>query len=408
MVLRGLRLSIAILATAAALAAGLIAYLLHQQNEALQAADWVARSLDNRARLQQLKAAIEDGPQHYSEARVMAEALSQRLAHRSDTSAALDSVVHSLATKSTTVVINQLIDQETRLLRERRQNLDEESRLARLALLVGGLVITVLLATAFAIVIRDNRRRLTAEAELRATNEDLEARVAARTAEQHLAESRLRELSRRLLSVQEEERRALARELHDEVGQQLGALKLNLKALARNCDGAQAERVADGLGIVELTITHIRDRALDLRPALLDDLGLAAALDWLCRQQAERSGIGIQLAVSPLPTFSTELATAVYRVVQEAITNALKHASAHRIDVALTLENDRLDLLVADDGCGFDSNDIAVGVGLPGMRERVETLGGGFDQDSQPGAGTRILATFPLPDHEPSNPPAAG
>jgi signal transduction histidine kinase len=210
-------------------------------------------------------------------------------------------------------------------------------------LIIGGMVVMLLLAAAFYIVLRDNRQRRAAEDQLKRSNEDLEIRVAARTAEQRRAESRQRELSRRLLRVQEEERRALARELHDEVGQQLGAIKLNLKALAN--DGADVPaRIRDGIEIVDATIAQIRDRALDLRPALLDDLGLAAALDWLCRQQAQRSGVAIAFASTPLPLLPPDLATAVYRIAQEGITNALKHAAASRIEIEIRAADDRLDL----------------------------------------------------------------
>jgi signal transduction histidine kinase len=407
---QGLRLSIAIIAAAALLAAGLINFLIRQQDEALQAADWVANSLDVRANLQKLQSVAEDGPARSAESMSIVDGLRLKMQDHPAAAPALERIAVELrgSTDKVPAEIDRLIAEETRLLRERRRTLAEQSSQARLALLVGGLAVTLLLVTAFAIVIRDNRLRLAAEDDLRRNNEDLEARVVARTADQRLAESRLRELSRRLLQVQEEERRTLARELHDEVGQQLGAIKLNLKALARGSDGSNAARIDDGLQIVEATIAQIRDRALDLRPALLDDLGLAAALDWLCRQQAQRSGVAIACAVPPLPTLPPDLATAIYRIVQEAITNALKHSGAERIDVALALGEDSIDVSVVDNGRGFDGINTVPGVGLPGMRERVDTLGGHLQLESRVAAGTRILVRFPLPNHESANPPPAG
>lgn len=393
---RRLRLSIGFLAAALLLAAGMINYLRSQQEQAFEAADWVSRSLDVRATLQQLLATIDDGPAYTPRALSLVVTLREKMADRPEAMQTLERIASDLGFGLETArgQVEQLIGEETGLLLDRRRALEREALQARNALLGGGLLVIALLGTAFAIVIRDNRQRRVAEEELKRSNEELELRVAARTAEQRLAETRLRELSRRLLRVQEEERRALARELHDEVGQQLGAIKLNLKALT--ADAANRSRIRDGLEIVDATIAQIRDRALDLRPALLDDLGLAAALDWLCRQQAQRSGILIDYQASPLPGLPPELATAVYRIVQEGITNALKHAGAQTIKVTITVEDNGIKVLVADDGCGFDNGRVVPGVGLPGMRERVDTLGGKLELESQPGNGTRISVKFGL------------
>lgn len=407
---RRLHLSLVFFLAALALAAGLIASVLSQQNDAFEAADWVSHSLDVRARLQQLLATIDDGPTQTPRALSMVSGLREKMANRSGTREALDAISIDLGfgREEARDRVERLIGEETGLLIDRRQTLEKESRQARYALITGGLLVILLLSAAFAVVIRDNRQRRVAEYELKRSNEELETRVAARTAEQRLAESRLRELSRRLLRVQEEERRALARELHDEVGQLLGAIKLNLKALANGGpDGAA--RIRDGLEIVNATIAQIRDRALDLRPALLDDLGLAAALDWLCRQQAQRSGVAIAFASTPLPTLAPDLATAVYRVAQEGITNALKHTRAGQIEIDIRAADDHLDLAITDNGQGFDITCISPGVGLPGMRERIETLGGRLELKSTPGKGTRIYVHFELSnDDAPPNPTAAG
>ncbi len=407
---RRLHLSIAFVAAALLLAASLITYLLRQQSDAFEAADWVSHSLDVRARLQQLLATIEDGPAHTPRALGMVVGLREKLTDRPAASAALEKIGIDLGfgRDSARTSVLTLIGEETGLLADRRNALAKESQHARVALISGGILVTLLLASAFSIVVRDNRQRRAAEDELKRSNEELEIRVAARTAEQRLAESRLRELSRRLLRVQEEERRALARELHDEVGQLLGAIKLNLKALSPGSDEKNAARIHDGLEIVDATIAQIRDRALDLRPALLDDLGLASALDWLCHQQAKRSGIMISFDVSPLPTLPPDLATAIYRIVQEGISNALKHADASRIGVTVLTGEGTVAVSIADNGRGFDSKVAVPGVGLPGMRERVDTLGGRLNFASAANAGTRIDVTFDLTAHDDTeNQPAA-
>lgn len=399
---RRLRISVSFLAMAMALAAILVGYLLRQQDDAFEAADWVAHSLDVRARLQQLLATIDDGPTQAPRALGMIAGLRERMLQQGRTTEALDQIAADLGfgQPSARDIVVALVSVESALLDERRQALERESRVARLALLAGSLVILSLLAAAFAIVIRDNRQRRTAEDELKRSNDILEARVGERTTELRQAESRQRELSRRLLQIQEEERRSLARELHDEVGQQLGAIKLNLKAMEASAGPANASRIHDGLEIVDATITRIRDRALDLRPALLDDLGLIAALEWLCAQQSRRSGIQIALDAGSLPHLPPELATALYRVVQEGITNALKHSAARNIDIALHSSDDCLRLAIIDNGSGFNRQTVALGVGLPGMRERVESLGGEFVIRSSAAQGTRIEANFAFPDND--------
>ncbi|MBI4754933.1 MAG: PAS domain S-box protein [Betaproteobacteria bacterium] len=222
------------------------------------------------------------------------------------------------------------------------------------------------------------------------------------------AEARLRHLSQQLMQVQEEERRALARELHDEVGQALTALKLSLHAVRRRVsETATLARLADCIEITENTIGQIRDRALDLRPSVLDDLGLTAALEWFLRRQEERSGCRFVLRAEPLvrrPRAGVEIAA--FRLVQEAVTNALRHGHASRVDVALTSDEAMLQMTVRDDGCGFRVEQAirrsreGGGIGLPGMRERVEVMGGRFEVRSRPGKGAEVTATFPLETEE--------
>lgn len=210
----------------------------------------------------------------------------------------------------------------------------------------------------------------------------------------------LRKLSRRLLSVQEEERRALARELHDDLGQQLTALKLNLGVLGRSLtNAANQRRIADCLEIVDHTLEHIRNTARDLRPAMLDDLGLSSALHWYARRQAERTGCVIEVH-DRIPTLSPELETAIFRIVQEAVNNAIRHGQAHFITITITANNHELMVTIQDNGDGFESEMTSTpcesGMGLINMRERTELLGGRFNLTTQPRVGTLIQATLPL------------
>jgi two-component system, NarL family, sensor histidine kinase UhpB len=223
-------------------------------------------------------------------------------------------------------------------------------------------------------------------------------------AEQMLTEysSRLVSLSRRLLSVQEEERRALARELHDQVGQQLTALKLNLEMLRRSNPGlADDRRLSDCLDITDHTIQQIGDTSLDLRPSVLDDLGLTPALHWYARRQQVRSGCEITVCGDVERRFPEHVETTAFRIVQEAVNNAVRHSQAAHVRIALATDEDSLTITVIDDGCGFDPQARATpghhgGMGLLGMRERAELLGGTFELRAAPGAGTQIRARLPL------------
>lgn len=210
----------------------------------------------------------------------------------------------------------------------------------------------------------------------------------------------LADLSARLLHLQEQERRSLARELHDEIGQQLAALRIQLVALRRSLgeQPAEVERTEDCIDIVESTLAHIRDRAMTLRPAVLDDLGLVPALKWFAQLQSARAGVPIRLDLPAPRRYPEALEITVFRLVQEAVTNALKHAQARRIDVCVRECGSSLNLVVEDDGCGFTPDQQAPGrcMGLAGMRERAALTGGHLQVESRPGQGTRIAVTLPL------------
>ena len=222
----------------------------------------------------------------------------------------------------------------------------------------------------------------------------------------HMQEQRLREysarmeqLSRRLIAVGEEQRRILARELHDEIGQGLTAIKFNFSALQAKGPATAARPAADGLELTDRIIAQVRDRMLELRPALLDDLGLTAAVDEYSLRQAARTGMRIDFAPALLlPRLPEEIETTAFRVVQEAIHNALRHAACHRIEVNLEAEDGSLLIEVRDDGKGLaaTSPQDPARIGIAGMRERVALLGGRFSIDSPPGGGTVLRAALPL------------
>jgi PAS domain S-box-containing protein len=205
---------------------------------------------------------------------------------------------------------------------------------------------------------------------------------------------RLETLSRRLLAVQEEERRRVAIELHDELGQILTAVKINLESIPT--------QVGYAVESVERAMQTTRDLALDLRPAMLDDLGLAAALRWYADRFAKQTQIEMHLAIEEIAGLPPALATAAFRVAQEALTNVARHASARNVWLEVRWTPPGLELAVRDDGVGFDvdgARDRAMqgaSLGLLGMEERVALSGGTFDIRSAAGSGTEVRANLPM------------
>lgn len=223
--------------------------------------------------------------------------------------------------------------------------------------------------------------------------------------ELRVAYSKLRGLTRRLEAAKEEERKHIAREMHDEMGTALTTTKLNLQLLGGAGPDEAARRVADAIGLIDRMIGHVREISLDLRPPLLDELGLAAALRGYLEALARRSGIAIELRADSVPAgLPEDVAIAAFRVAQEAVTNVLRHGGASRVLVELDYDRARLELTVRDDGSGFDvaSAFERAGsgrhLGLLGMRERVEAMGGTLEVESEPGRGTRVHALLPIDD----------
>ncbi len=220
-------------------------------------------------------------------------------------------------------------------------------------------------------------------------------------------ERRFRGLAKAVWKVQEDERRRLARELHDGLGQTLTALTLQLERLREKLDGEVppelAARVDDSVEMARLALNESREMSRLLRPPVLDDLGLAAALSWLARTLEQRTGLKVELEVEALDErLDPDLETLVFRLIQEALTNVLRHAGVDRARVAVRRSGETLELRVADAGRGFDSQAVLAGgaagegSGLRGMRDRLELFGGNLELASAPGEGTLISAVVPL------------
>jgi PAS domain S-box-containing protein len=210
----------------------------------------------------------------------------------------------------------------------------------------------------------------------------------------------LRRLSASVVEAREEERRRIARELHDELGQRLTALKMELSGLAasKRVD-ADDPRLAGMLGMLDETVASVRRIAADLRPLMLDDLGLNAAIEWLADSASRRLGIAIHVQLGETePSLDERVAIAVYRMVQEALTNVARHARATRVEIALAQRGDELLLEVRDDGIGFPERALQRegSFGLVGMRERAQMLGGHLEVDNPPGGGGRVCVRVPL------------
>jgi signal transduction histidine kinase len=213
------------------------------------------------------------------------------------------------------------------------------------------------------------------------------------------ARSRLKGLSARLEKAQETERRALSRELHDEVGQSLSAVLVELRNLSAGLGVRSPEQsrshVETVKGLVESTVRVVRNMALLLRPSMLDDLGLIPALKWQARECAKRTAMNITVAAElDSDELPDEYKTCVYRVVQEALNNCAHHARATTVRIRVEQEPNRLVLTIQDDGQGFDARHMK-GLGLLGIEERVARLGGASSIHSKPGNGTILSVELP-------------
>jgi signal transduction histidine kinase len=210
------------------------------------------------------------------------------------------------------------------------------------------------------------------------------------------ANERLQSLSRRLLAVQEEERRHIGRELHDQIGQMLTALKLMVDSL--QYPGTSVPDVIEqARGLIDELFGTIRGLSLELRPPMLDDGGLLPALLWHVEQYQQQTRIPVDVRHTELPRLSGEVETAAFRIAQEALTNVARHSGATSARVLVWIANELLMMQIEDDGAGFDAEAAwqQPSGGLSGMRERATLLGGRLAVDALPGRGTTISVELP-------------
>lgn len=217
------------------------------------------------------------------------------------------------------------------------------------------------------------------------------------------AEGQMRQLSHQIVAMQEEERKKLSRELHDHVGQVLTALRMELGRIdrLRPPDDALARAVAECRQLVDNMVRTVRDLALGLRPSMLDDFGLQPALEWHVRDFTRRYGVPVELEMSgDLASLPDQYRTCVYRVIQEALTNCVRHASASHIGVRVRGMGQTLEVAVIDDGVGLEPARRRSGLGLRGIEERVRDLRGTMLIQTGEGTGTAVTIRLPLPEAE--------
>jgi len=251
-------------------------------------------------------------------------------------------------------------------------------------------------------VSRDISERKLVEEALQHAKDDLEKRVAERTASLSASQEQLRKLTHKIVNAQEEERRRVSRELHDEAGQALITLKYGLDSVISELPNDVEpihQRLSDSMKLIDQTMEHIRSLSHSLRPPVFDILGINLSLKDYCREFSERTKIPVQYHGEDIPGLPDAVGISLYRFVQEAFTNIFKHAHASQVRVGLRYRKDMIVLSVADNGSGMSGDwpSRLTGIGLLGLEERLNLLGGSLKIHSKPGQGTRITAYVPWP-----------
>jgi signal transduction histidine kinase len=310
------------------------------------------------------------------------------------------------ATNAANRKVDALIADQQQLLRARGWSLRADVSEISGGLAATAVIVLCVLAGTIVLVRQDHRRQAAVWEHLHLENERLEKAVQERS-ETLLAQAN-RELtwfSKRALQIQEQERRNLALELHDQIGQELAALVVTLTRCEQDIVPEMSQvrsAVQQSIEIARAAYGDVHNLAVDLRPAMLDRLGLIPTLQWYARQQAKHGRCEIIVEADAFPAqLPSDILIAAFRIVQEAVSNAVRHANPHRIQIAAHYKPGRIDLEIRDDGVGFDPTAVTTrqqpgGLGLLGIRQRAHDFGGDVSIRSQPGSGTEIVASLAI------------